>query len=82
MGEAHLTKIDVINFIKSFLDETGGEWDWDDFISIPIKDKELDKIRDRCASLPEEFPPTAKGQYCNEEGLRVLQEYVEILEDK
>ena len=82
MGKSNLSKTDVINFIKAFLDGTGGSWDWDDFISIPIEDKELDRIRDRCAGLPEEFSPTENGQYCNEEGLKVLREYIKTLEEK
>lgn len=72
---------DVLNVIKSFVNGTGGEWDWDDFISIPIKDDPfLEEIRKKCAALPEEFPANKKGQYCSEEGFEVLKGYIRMLE--
>ena len=36
---------EVAGFIRDFIEGTGGEWDWDDFISVPIKAPELDSIR-------------------------------------
>jgi hypothetical protein len=36
---------EVAGFIKDFLDSTGGDWDWDDFTSVPIRDLRLDQIR-------------------------------------
>jgi hypothetical protein len=73
----------VISIIQCFLDGTAGKWDWDDFISVPIKDDPfLEEIRKRCAALPEEFPPDKSGQYCNEEGVKILKEYTRILQEK
>jgi hypothetical protein len=73
---------DVINIIQSFLNGRSGEWDWDDFISVPIKDDcLLDEIRKRCAVLSEEFPDKS-GQYCNEEGVKVLEGCIRTLEAK
>lgn len=59
---------EVAGAIQAFLDGTGGRWDWDDFISVPIGDDYLDGIRLRCASLDEEFPPGRTGEYCSEDG--------------
>jgi hypothetical protein len=67
-----LTSSDVAAEIEAFVNGSGGPWDWDDFISIPIKDTKLDQIRQRCGRLPDEFPPTEAGQYCGAEGLAVL----------
>jgi hypothetical protein len=36
---------EVSGFIRDFLHGTGGEWDWDDFTSVPITDRRLDEIR-------------------------------------
>ena len=79
MGKIDLNKKQAAEIIKDFIDGKGGKWDWDDFISIPIKDRYLDSIRERCAGLPEEFPPEKGGGYCNKDGLKVLQNYVNEL---
>jgi len=43
------TPEEVADIIEKFLDGSGGEWDWDDFTSITIKDAYLDGIRCKCA---------------------------------
>lgn len=75
------TKDEVAKIIQDFLDERGGGWDWDDFISIPIEDDYLEKIRLRCADLDHEFPPSVKGHFCNDDGIEVLREYVSALKN-
>jgi hypothetical protein len=42
---------EVAQYLRDFLDGTGGEWDWDDFTSIPIADPRLEDIRERAAAL-------------------------------
>jgi hypothetical protein len=42
---------EVAQYLRDFLDGTGGKWDWDDFISIPIADPRLEDIRERAAAL-------------------------------
>lgn len=42
------TPADVAGFLRDFADGTGGDWDWDEFESVPITDPRLDAIR-RCA---------------------------------
>ena len=39
---------------------------------------ELDRIRQRCAQLNEEFPMGSSGGYCNDQGIEVLS-YLETL---
>ncbi|MBX3563241.1 MAG: hypothetical protein KF730_01565 [Sphingomonas sp.] len=45
LGRADLTPRQVSNALRDFLDGNSGQWDWDDFISIPIRDRTLDAIR-------------------------------------
>ncbi len=74
---------DVLNVIRSFIDGTAKEWDWDDFISIPIKDDPfLENIRVKCSALRQEFPSVQRGQYCNDEGFKVLEEFIRMIEQK
>lgn len=51
--------------------------EWDEFISVPIADKRLDRIRQTCASLPERYP--SMTAYCGEEGVEVLRELIREL---
>lgn len=42
---------EVAQCLRDFLNGAGGDWDWDDFISIPIADPRLEAIRARAADL-------------------------------
>ncbi|MBI3303623.1 MAG: hypothetical protein HYZ72_16285 [Deltaproteobacteria bacterium] len=74
-----MTASQVAATIQNFLDGTSGSWDWDDFISVPIGDPELDAIRTRCARLDDEYPPEVPGRYCGDAGLDVMREFVRAL---
>jgi hypothetical protein len=65
-------KIAVEKYIRDFLEETGRDYDWDDFISIRCTDPELEEIRRFCASTDCLFPPTEKGHWCNEDGINAM----------
>jgi hypothetical protein len=39
------TPAEVARYLRNFIDDVGGEWDWDDFESVPIADPTLDRIR-------------------------------------
>ena len=54
------TPAEVAGFIRDFLDGTGGEWDWDDFTSVPIKNAEQEAIRTEADGVP--LPLTATGR--------------------
>jgi hypothetical protein len=70
------TATDVADTLKAFLDGRLGGVDWNDFVRTPMADPALEVIRARCASLPEEFPPTERGQWCGEGGLEVVRGYL------
>ena len=67
-----MNKTEIAKLIDSFLDGSCGEWDWDDFISVRLKDRELEDIRQRCAEVEDKFPPTRQYEWCSDEGERVL----------
>ena len=50
---------DVAGFIRDFIDGRGGEWDWDDFTSVPITCPELESIRAHAAMI--ELPADTAG---------------------
>ena len=70
------TKLEVANIIESFVEGTGGRWDWDDFCSLAIENRELDAIRVKCCNLSFTHPPVAKGHYCNDQGIQILREII------
>ncbi|MFT3898044.1 MAG: hypothetical protein QM719_10195 [Thermomonas sp.] len=66
---------EVASIIEAFLSGTGGPYDWDDFVcGGSIANPELEAIRARCASLPDEFPPTSYSHYCSEAGFEVMRD--------
>jgi hypothetical protein len=68
-----VTAAEVADVIERFLDGSGGDpWAWDDFISIPLKDPDLEAVRRRCASIGDEFPPDTPSAYCSPRGMEVL----------
>jgi hypothetical protein len=74
----HWTRSEAAEQIANFLEGKGGNWDWDDFISLRCDDPFIEEIRKRCVSLPDRYPPAGKG-YCNEYGLRELEEMLNLL---
>lgn len=64
-----LSKADVAKYLEDFVNNQGGERDWDDFTSIPIEDPELDKVRQFCEEARLRWPaPDGRG-WCSDEGL-------------
>ena len=47
MWKAQRTPQDVARYLRDFIEGTGGDWDWDDFTSVTIKDRALESIRQR-----------------------------------
>jgi hypothetical protein len=50
---------EVASYLRNFINGDGGEWDWDDFTSVPIADPLLESIRRRAAAV--ELPVTERG---------------------
>jgi hypothetical protein len=74
-----MTPSEVADVIESFITDTCGDWDWDDFIYTPINDDKLNRIRIQCGEIALKYPPTEPGHYTNEEGINVLRQYVKEL---
>jgi hypothetical protein len=73
MAVVKMSDCEVRENLNAFVNGPIGEWDWDDFISVPIKDPYLNAIRIICRDLPTRFPPEpGTGAYCNSEGWEVL----------
>ena len=51
---------EVATFIREFIEGVGGDWDWDDFESVPITDPELDRIRKDAAMAGPPDPDFAR----------------------
>lgn len=41
---------EVVGFLRDFLEGSGGEWDWDQFESVPITDPDLERIRQQATT--------------------------------
>lgn len=57
-NSADLTREGVLGYLEDFIDGRGGDWDWDDFTSIPIRDPSLDRVREEAASVELPLPRT------------------------
>lgn len=77
----HLSRREVIKYIKDFLNDEGGDWDWDDFISIQLDTPNLEAVRIMCATLPDRYPPDRSGRYCSDAGLEALRAVASQLEE-
>jgi hypothetical protein len=76
------TREEVAREIEKFLNGDGGAYDWDDFVSIPIRDERLNAIRIECAEPRDMNPPDNCRQYCGEQGLKRPREILRDLEAK
>ena len=62
------TPAEVARFIRDFLADGGGEWDWDDFTGEAITNPWLDRIREEADAVP--LPADEAGLARLEELLR------------
>jgi hypothetical protein len=56
----------AIETVRNFLDGTGGDWDSDDFISLPLGHQDLEDLQQFCSNLSFTYPPEKGGGYCSE----------------
>jgi len=40
-----------VAILSNFLERTGDAYDWDDFLTFPIADEELNLVRQRCLNF-------------------------------
>jgi hypothetical protein len=61
------------------LDGSAEQWDWDDFISVPLDDPELEQVRVAAAQVRDRLPTTHPDNYCSEQGRRYLRQLADSL---
>lgn len=76
-----LSKKQAATIIEDFIENRGGPWDWDDFLSVQIQDPTLERVRLLCIELPDRFPSKGPEHYCSDEGFEVLRTVVSQLRD-
>ncbi len=69
----------VATTIEGFVNGGGNQWDWDGFTSIRIDDPELEKVRQRCIAIRDEFPPEKVTDYCSPAGMEAMRKLAEGL---
>ncbi len=69
--------LDAADAIEAMLCKDDAFSDWDEFIAKPAGDPEVEWIRLHCLTLPQEFP--APDEYCNQQGIDVLEGYMRHL---
>ena len=65
--------------IEGFVNGTGDQWAWDEFISLRLSDPELEAVRQKCVAIRDQFPPTDPKAYCSEAGLAAMRQIVQDL---
>jgi hypothetical protein len=67
------TPAEVAGFLRDFIENSGREWDWDDFTSVRISNPALDQIRMEASGIA--LPITETGR----EELKKLFDRAELL---
>jgi len=58
--------------IERFVAGTASPYEWDDVVSVPFADPEVEAIRQEAESVDTRFPPTRPSEYCSDEGSAFL----------
>jgi hypothetical protein len=78
--KSKLNHEEVAQILENFLEGKGKKLAWDGFTQgMSFDDKKLERIRVRCAGLSQEFPPNNPHEYCNEQGRKVIRQYIKEL---
>lgn len=67
-----MTEAEVANLIRSFLDGSCGKWEWDDFVSAPKGDRQIESLRQNILNLQLAYPSDKPNQWSSKEGLEAL----------
>jgi hypothetical protein len=78
-GDCTLTRSDVAELIDRLLNHSGAAREWDDFVSIPHSDPEIERVRRYIVSLDREHPSGTGTDYLSPAGLRELRLLAERL---
>ena len=74
-----LEKENTCKVLEEFLEGAGEEWDFDDWISIPSKFDEIEKIKSRVWEIAKGYPDKIDGGFCNEIGTAKIREIIASL---
>lgn len=66
------TPDEVAQVIEDFLQGRGRPTDWDDFLTLSTGSPQLERVRQLCSESCDCYPPTRRGEWCSDEGKRVL----------
>jgi hypothetical protein len=72
-------KAGIAATIRNFIEGKGGDHDWDDFLTFPMKDSVLDAIRLECENIQTQYPADKKGMWCSHAGIEKLKAIEERL---
>ena len=73
------TRAEVAQILTNLVRGTGGQWDWEDFMSNPIEDDRLEEIRERCTHLDDDFPPDPQHKFTGAKGYEVIRRFIDEL---
>lgn len=76
-----ISRQDFAHFLRSFLDGTCDEWDFDNYTAGSIKTPEVEECRVRLLELPDKYPPENSGEYCNIQGEQEIKRMISFLEN-
>jgi hypothetical protein len=77
-----ISKTEIMDILERFLKGTLGSWAWDDLISAPIKDQELESVHKELLKIRSDFPSGAMGAWCSREGVEQIKRLYERLSGK
>jgi hypothetical protein len=63
---------EIIKTFAGFLEGWDGSHDWDNFVTYPLKNPNLEKVRKECFEVYHQYPSDKKGEWCSEEGFHEL----------
>lgn len=72
----------ISNIIRSFLDDTIGDHDWDWLMTAPKKSKEAERISEFCSGIDFIFPALERHRFTSESGEATLRDLLETIEDE
>ncbi len=70
---------DIADAIEASLFKCDVFEEWETFLKTPLEEPRLERIRQSCRRLPDEYPPEEPKAYCGPKGDRILEQYVEEL---
>jgi hypothetical protein len=64
--------LDAAILIESFVADTCGPYDWDDFLNGSRNDSKLQKIHEECEQVAIDYPARSESEWCSPEGGHAL----------